>query len=125
MLGEAHVLAGEVDKAGRRAGEAVALARRYGQRGWEAWALRLQGENALALEAPDVAEARFAEATALAAERGMRPLLAHCRLGVGHARALGGDRTRARSEITAALREYRAMTMPYWIARAEDALAKL
>lgn len=125
MLGEARLLTGDVDGAGRRADEAVALARKYGQRGWEAWALRLQGAHALALGAPDVADARFAAAIALAGERGMRPLLAHCRLGLGHVRALARGRARARAEITAALAEYRAMAMPYWIARAEDALAKL
>jgi tetratricopeptide (TPR) repeat protein len=122
MLGEARLLAGDVDEAGRRADEAVALARKYGQRGWEAWALRLQGEHALARRAPDVAAARFEEATTLAEERGMRPLLAHCRLGVGRTHALRGDRPGAREAIDAALAEYRAMAMPCWIARAEAAL---
>jgi tetratricopeptide (TPR) repeat protein len=125
MLGEGRLLAGDLDEAARRAAEAVALARKYGQRGWEAWALRLHGEHALALGAPDVADAHFAEAMSLGGERGMRPLLAHCRLGLGHVRALGHDRARARAEITAALAEYRAMAMPYWISRAEEALAKL
>ena len=125
MLGEAHLLAGEVDEAGARADEAVALARRHGQRGWEAWALRLQGEHALARGAADVADARFAEATSLAGERGMRPLLAHCRLGLGRARAVRGDRAAARREVGAALAEYRAMAMPYWIARAERARTEL
>jgi len=85
-------------------------------------ALRLQGEHALARRALDVAAARFEEATALAEERGMRPLLAHCRLGIGRTRALRGDRAGAREAIDAALGEYRAMAMPYWIARAEAAL---
>ena len=125
MLGEALLLAGDVGEAGRRADEAVALARRYGQRGWEAWALRLQGEHAVARAAPDVAHDRFAEAMALAGERGMRPLLAHCRRGLGHARALQHDRDGAHAEVAAALSEYRAMAMPYWIARADADLAKL
>jgi tetratricopeptide (TPR) repeat protein len=125
MLGEARLLAGDVDEAGRRGDEAIALARQYGQRGYEAWALRLQGEIALALAAPDVADARFEEAISLAGARGMRPLLAHCGLGLGHVQALRDDRARARAELTAALAEYHAMGMPYWIARAEDALVKL
>jgi hypothetical protein len=55
----------------------------------------------------------------------MRPLLAHCRLGVGRVQALRDDRARARAELTAALAEYQAMGMPYWIARAEGAIARL
>jgi DNA-binding SARP family transcriptional activator len=125
MLGDALLLAGDVDQAGRRADEAVALARKHGQRGWEAWALRLQGEHALARGAPDVADARFAEAMSLAGARGMRPLFAHCRLGLGRDRAWRGDRAAARSEIDTALAEYRAMAMPYWIARAEEELRTL
>jgi DNA-binding SARP family transcriptional activator len=119
MLGEARLIAGDVDEAGRRAEEALALARKYGQRGSEAWALRLAGEHALARRAADAAGARFAEATALATARGMRPLLAHCRMGVGQACALRDDRVRARATIDGALSEYRAMAMPYWTARAE------
>ena len=122
MLGEAQLLTGDAGEAGRRAEEAVALARQHGQRGWEAWGLRLQGEHALAREAWDDAEARFAEAIALAEARGMRPLLAHCRLGGAQVCGLRGERVRARAGIGAALAEYRAMTMPYWIARAEAAL---
>ncbi|MBM3218343.1 MAG: hypothetical protein FJZ38_06605 [Candidatus Rokubacteria bacterium] len=103
MLGEARLLAGDVEEAGRRGDEAIALA----------------------LAVPDVAHARFEEAISLAGARGMRPLIAHGRLGLGHARALDHDRSGARTEITAALADYRAMAMPYWIARAADALATL
>ena len=125
MLGEGHLLAGAAAEAGRRADEAVTLARKYGQRGWEAWALRLQGESARATGTLDVASARFEAAMALAAERGMRPLVAHCRLGLGGVRALGDDRAGARAEISGALAEYRAMAMPYWTLRAEETLAKV
>jgi Tfp pilus assembly protein PilF len=59
---------------------------------------------------------------ALAAELGMRPLLAHCRLGRGTAYARAGDKARARAEIEAALADYRVMDMPYWRERAERAL---
>jgi hypothetical protein len=67
-------------------------------------------------------DARFAAATALAGELGMRPLLAHCRLGLGTAYASTGATARARGEIEAALAECRAMDMPYWCERAERAL---
>jgi tetratricopeptide (TPR) repeat protein len=124
MLGEARLLAGDVDGAARSVGAALELARRFGQRGWEARALRLDAEVAAHRAPVDIAdvEARFAAATALAGELGMRPLLAHCRLGLGTAYASAGATARARGEIEAALAECRAMDMPYWCERAERAL---
>ena len=123
MLGEANLLAGDVEAAARRAAEALDLSRRYGQRGWEAWALRLQGDVAAARGNANEATTRFHDAIALADPRGMRPLLAHCRSGLGQVHALRGNRGAARDAITAALAEYRAMAMPYWIVRAEAALS--
>ena len=62
---------------------------------------------------------------ALAAEREMRPVLAHCRLGLGAAHRRAGEPSRARAEMTAALAEYRAMDMRYWLAQAQTELATL
>jgi len=124
MLGEGRLLAGDVAGAAERAESALELARRYGQRGWQAWALRLGAEVAARREPLDLAtiEARFADARALAAELAMRPLLAHCRLGLGAAYARAGMKERAQEEAAAALAEYRAMEMPYWREQAERAL---
>ena len=122
MLGEAQLLAGDIDEAVQQADEAVTLARTHGQRGWEAWALRLQAEAALARGALQEADARFADAITPAGERGMRPLVAHSRLGLGSVHARRGDADAARAETGTALAQYRAMEMPYWIARAEIVL---
>jgi tetratricopeptide (TPR) repeat protein len=124
-LGDALLVAGEGGEAAHRAGEALDLARRYGQRGWEAWALRLHGELAAHREPLDLApaEAHFRAAAALAGDQGMRPLLAHCRLGLGTACGHAGMADRARAELAAALAEYRAMEMPYWRDRAAAELA--
>ena len=124
MLGEGRLLAGDVAGAAQCAASALALARRYGQRGWEARALRLAAEVMAWREPLDVAsvEPRFAEATALATELTMRPLLAHCRLGLGTAYARAGRKERALEEVDSALAEYRAMDMPYWCEHAERVL---
>ena len=55
------------------------------QRGYQAYALRLLGEIAAQREPPEVeqAEAHYQQALALADELGMRPLQAHCHLGLG------------------------------------------
>jgi DNA-binding SARP family transcriptional activator len=124
MLGEGRLLAGDVDAAAECAARALDLARRYGQRGWEAWALRLDASVAAQRDPLDLGavEARFGAATALAEKLGMRPLLAHCAFGRGVACARAGVGDRARKDIAAALAEYRAMDMPYWREQAERAL---
>jgi ATP/maltotriose-dependent transcriptional regulator MalT len=119
-LAEARLLAGDVGRASAEAARALALSRHHGQRGWEAWTRRLQGEIAARREPPDVsgAERHLRDAMALAGERGMRPLLAHCQLGPGDMSRAAGDAERARTQLGAALAEYRAMEMPYWVTRA-------
>jgi len=119
MLGAGHLLAGEILEGGRCAEAALDTARRYRQRGWEAWALRLLGEVAVRRDPLDLAaaERHFCEARALAEERGMQPLVTHCRLELGEAYRRAGDHARAEAEIAAALAEYRALQMPYWAAR--------
>src|SRR3989442_13831411 len=107
MLGEGRLLAGDVAGAAQCAASALELARRYGQRGWEARALRLGAEGMARREPLDLArvEPRFAEASALAPELAMRPLLAHCRLGLRAADACAGMKERAPEEGDSALAE--------------------
>ena len=61
------------------------------------------------------AEAHYRGAIGLAGELGMRPLAAHCHLGLGKLlRRLGVDE-RARQELTCAMTMYREMGMTYWL----------
>ena len=122
MLAEGYLRVGRLDDASRVAGDALTLARKLGERGWEAWTLRLVGEIALECSPAD-AEPHYREASTRATELGMRPLLAHCRLGLGKAYARAGMKERAREEHEAALGAYRAMEMAYWCTRVEHALA--
>ena len=62
-----------------------------GERGWEAWSLRLLGDSVSHSEPSDIAKAGhlYQESLTLADELGMRPLVAHCHLGrVAKGRAL-------------------------------------
>ncbi len=90
-----------------------------------AGAIELLGEFAVCTNPPEVAEAeaRFGEARALAAELGMRPLVAHCHLGVGTLYQEVGRAAEAGAKLAAAAALYRTMDMPVWLEGAEAALA--
>ena len=98
-LGEAHLLAGRRDDALAVARRALDLAHRQKERGNEAWVLRLLGEIAAQADPPDLesADAHYRQALARADELGMRPLAAHCHLGLGTLYRRTGDAARARS----------------------------
>ena len=69
------------------------MARAQPQRGTEAWAWRLLGEIAAQTDPPGVQEAETAyqEALTRASDLGMRPLVAHCHLGLGKLYRRTGD----------------------------------
>jgi len=126
-LGEAHMLAGRLQEAHALAERALALACERQERGHQAYALRLLGEIAARREPPERerAEAHYRQALALSEELGMRPLLAHCHLGLGTLYATTGRRAEARAELSAAVELYRAMEMTLWLPQAEAALAQV
>ena len=95
-------------------------------RGDEALALHQLGVVQAHADPPDVAqaEAHYQQALALAEELGMRPLQAHCHLGLGTLYAKIGRREQARAELSAAIDLYRAMEMTFWLPQAEAALAE-
>jgi hypothetical protein len=55
----------------------------------------------------------------------MRPLMAHCHLGLGILYATTGQREQARAALTAAIDLYRAMEMTFWLPQAKAALARV
>jgi tetratricopeptide (TPR) repeat protein len=125
-LGEAHILAGHLDAAHALAEGALALTCRHQERGNQAYALRLLGDIAARREPPEIeqAEAHYQQALALAIELGMRPLVAHCHLGLGTLYATIGQAEQARVELSTAINLYRAMEMTFWLPQAEAALAR-
>jgi tetratricopeptide (TPR) repeat protein len=124
QLGEAYLLADQVEDARACADRAVMLARERGERGHEAWALRLLGEIASHHDHPDVAvaESHYGAAMTLAAELGMRPLLAHCHFGLGKLGRRIGKRRQAHEHLTAATTMYREMDMGFWLEKADAEL---
>ncbi|HEY5868789.1 MAG TPA: tetratricopeptide repeat protein, partial [Candidatus Tectomicrobia bacterium] len=125
-LGEAQVLAGRLEEAQALAERTLAFTRERQQRGNEAYALRLLGDIAARREPPkcETAETHYRQAIALAEELGMRPLQAHCHLGLGTLYVQTGRPEPARTELTAAVALYRGMEMTFWLPQAEAALAQ-
>jgi tetratricopeptide (TPR) repeat protein len=121
------LLAGRVDEAFQHARQALALARQYGERGFEAVALCQLGAVHAQADPPDVpqSEARYREALMLAEELGMRPLQARCHHGLGTLYAKVGQREQARTELSTAIDLYRTMEMTFWLPQAEAELARV
>jgi tetratricopeptide (TPR) repeat protein len=120
-LGDVYMLAGRLDEAAAQAEEALAIARAGKEPGHEAYALRLLGEIVRHQPAPNVETAgqHYHDALALAAERGMRPLVAHCHLGLGKLYRRTDQREQAQERLASATTMYREMGMTYWLKKAE------
>jgi hypothetical protein len=54
----------------------------------------------------------------------MRPLQAHCQLGLGRLYAHSGRCQQGRAELSTAIEMYRAMDMTLWLPQAEAELAQ-
>ena len=103
------------------------VCRTHAQQGEQAWALRLLGEIHAHRQPPEaeLAEAAYREALALAEALGMRPLQAHCHLGLGTLYARTGQQEQARTALSTAIALYRAMDMTFWLPQAQEALAQV
>ena len=118
-LGEGYVLAGRLEEAMQLGQQALEVTRTQKQQGYQAYALRLLGDIAAHRTPPEVEEAEryYRQALALAEAIGMRPLQAHCHLGLGTLYAKTGQREQARAELATAIELYRAMEMTFWLPR--------
>jgi predicted ATPase/class 3 adenylate cyclase len=126
-MSEALFAAGRVDEARIAAARTLDLARKRGEQGQEVWALRLLGEINTHPRgtAIDTAEGQYRQALVLAERLDMRPLVAHCHLGLGRLSQRASKLSDARQHLTTATTMYREMTMPFWLDKAEAAMADL
>jgi tetratricopeptide (TPR) repeat protein len=126
-LAEAYRLKGDTKKAIQNAEEALSIFRQNGERGFGAWALyymaKIQSDGGP--EQIDQTLQSYRQAKEQATELGMRPLLAHCHMGLGEAYVKTGVSEEARSELVAAIELYRSMDMNFWLPKAESALASI
>ena len=126
-LSEAYLLAGRTEDALESAQRALDLSRDHKLRGYQAYALRLLGDIAAHRDASEAvqAEGHYHEALALASELGMRPLVAHCHLGLGKLYRRTGKPEQAQEHLTTATTMYREMGMRFYLEQAEAELAAL
>jgi tetratricopeptide (TPR) repeat protein len=109
------------------AARARVIALERGERGYEAWTDWLLGA-AEARRSPGNAEeaaAHYSQALALADTLGMRPLVAHCHLGLGKLYHRTDKREQAQEHLATATTMYREMGMTYWLEKAEAEMAEL
>jgi tetratricopeptide (TPR) repeat protein len=105
---------GRIDEAASHAHEALQLTRRLGARGNEAHTLCLIGDIA-SRGGDEHAVDYHRQALVLAEPRGMRPLVAHCHLGLAKLHRRTGDRGQAQEHLTIASAMYREMNMTHWV----------
>jgi DNA-binding SARP family transcriptional activator len=124
-LGRAALLLGRLDEARRLGDRAVESSSSHP--GFAAHALHLLGDIATHPDRLDVerGEAHYREALALAEPRGMRPLVAHCHLGLGRLYRRTGMHQQAREHLTPATTMYREMDMRFWLQKTEQEMREL
>jgi tetratricopeptide (TPR) repeat protein len=121
MAADVYVQARGSDQARAAAQRALELARQYAERGNQARALRLEAEASCLdpLADRDAIARTYLDASTLASELGMRPLIAHCHLGLGTLYQRAGERKQAREHFTAATTMFRDMGMHFWREKGE------
>jgi tetratricopeptide (TPR) repeat protein len=124
-LSEVCRLAGRGAEAWQHAHQALDLARQHKERGNEALALHQLGVLYARTDPTDATQAEAHYRQALAETLGMRPLQAHCHLGLGILYTATGRREQACTALAAAIALYRAMEMTLWLPQAEAALAQV
>ena len=120
-LGRAYLLDGRLADATRIAHDGLAVARQRGKWEVEGHLLRLLGDIATHPDRVEVdtAEGHYRQALALAEALGLRPLMAHCHLGLGALYRRAGKREQAQEHLTIATAMFHEMDMPFWLEQTE------
>jgi tetratricopeptide (TPR) repeat protein len=116
--GRACLVLGRFDKARDLAERAVGTSQN--QPGFAAHALHLLGDLASQSRRfdPENSAAHYREALTLAQKHGMRPLIAHCHLGLGKVHSRTG-KAEAHKNLATAAAMYREMDMTFWHGQAD------
>jgi tetratricopeptide (TPR) repeat protein len=127
QLAQAYLLIGRREEADLIVSHALDIARSHAERGREVEALYVLGEVALSTIPVDIAKGQdhYRQAMALASEIGLRPLVAHCHVGLGKLYKRAERQQQSKEHLTTAITMMREMEMGLWLERAEAELKKL
>jgi class 3 adenylate cyclase/tetratricopeptide (TPR) repeat protein len=125
-LSQVYLQTNRTDDALRLAHRIFKLSLELQARGQQGWALWLLGETLCQRNPPDNAKAEecYRKGLTLAEELGMRPLQAHCHLGLGVLYSRMDSHGQAHSDLLTAAQMFRAMNMISWLRLTEDRLIK-
>jgi len=124
-LGRACLLLGRLDEARRFSDRAIEFSPHHPGFAAHAQHLLADIETHPNRFDPETGEANYKKALALAEPRGMRPLAAHCHLGLGKLYRRTGERELALEHLATAVTMYREMDMRFWLEQAEAELREL
>jgi class 3 adenylate cyclase/tetratricopeptide (TPR) repeat protein len=127
QLAQAYLLLGKREEADLIASQALDTSRRHAERGREAEALYVLGEIGLSTISMDIPRVQdhYRQAMVLADEIGLRPLIAHCHVGLGKLYRRTERQQQAKEHLTTAITMMREMEMGLWLERAEAELKEL
>jgi predicted ATPase/class 3 adenylate cyclase len=124
--GQVRLLSREIERAKEFGTHALDLAIQAKERGNQAWALKLLGDIAVCEgTGKTIPEQHYGQAMTLADELGMKPLKAHCHLGLCTLWRQERERAQAQIQLSAAIDLYRHMDMTFWLHQAESKLKGL
>lgn len=126
-LAEAYLLNGQLQKAVEKAEEALRISMETGALGCKAWIPYVMAKIQLKLgtEKLNSAVDLYQQAIDQAGELKMRPLLAHCHLGLGQLYIENRRIQEAQQEVKTAIDLYNSMNMSFWLPKAEASLSQV
>ena len=127
QLAQGYLLVGKLEEATSIANQVLESSQTQGYRGHTAVSLYVLAESLLHGDVSDMAKAEdhYDHAMALANELRMRPLVAHCHVGLGKLYRRTGDYEKAKTHLANGVAMMREMEMGLWLEKAEAELKEL
>jgi class 3 adenylate cyclase/tetratricopeptide (TPR) repeat protein len=127
LIASVYLAAGRLTEARTEIDRALALVERRNALGHRPLLLRLQAELVSRSTKGTTVEtvSSWEDAMRAATELGMRPLVAHCHLGLGKLYRRTDKREQAQEHLATAMTMYREMGMTYWLEKAEAEMRSL
>lgn len=115
ILADVYRALGKVSEAVETVSRALEITDKRGERGFQAWAMLVMAGIQNAAKRPDEAINWYERTLKQASNLSMRPLVAHCYLGLAGSHLHLGNEKQAQSENEMALQMFHALGMTYWL----------